>query len=69
MFIREMTVTVLRCLDSRNDGEMMAVLAYEDGSYTVEHEDYITRRRALMRLLVGETINNLIRLIIDGRIA
>lgn len=29
MFIREMTVTVLRCLDSRNDGEMMAVLAYE----------------------------------------
>lgn len=24
MFIREMTVTVLRWLDSRNDGEMMA---------------------------------------------
>lgn len=63
MFIREMTV--LRWVDSRNDGEMMAVLAYEDGSYTVEHEDYIARRRALMRLLVGETINNIIRLIID----
>lgn len=54
MFIREMTVTVLRCLDSRNDGEMMAVLAYEDGSYTVEHEDYIARRRALMRLWSGK---------------
>lgn len=52
MFIREMTM--LRWLDSRNDGEMMAVLAYEDGSYTVEHEDYIARRRALMRLWSGK---------------
>lgn len=47
MFIREMTVTVLRWLDSRNDGEMMAVLAYEGWIlYSFEHEDYIARRRA-----------------------
>lgn len=59
MVIREMTVTVLRWLDSRNDGEMMAVLAYEGWIlYSFEHEDYIARRRALMRRLPGRGKRN-----------